>query len=411
MIRDVASSTVRSLRAHALRFTLTSLGIAWGTFMLSYLSATMVGIDHHYQQQMINTGPKQVFVFPGTILKDRVGARGAREVKLENDDIGHIDGLDIVERVAPNLWLGSRIIRSGRTTKLLWTFGVSAETIRIRNFEAEKGRVITPTDIASKARVAFLGHRAKDRLYGRAPALGKTLHIDSLPFRVVGVARKKGAQLMNTNFLDDDHVLIPYTSAQRWFKRSEKHEVLLFDPKTPEQTWEAMDRVRALLALLHDFDADDEGAIDFASVQDALKILELVMGGMRLFLVAAGLVTLLVGAVGVMNIMLVVVGERTKEIGLRKAIGASNRWIFLEFLTEALTMTTLAGGIGAFLGWLAIMAAIAAAPKDGTFPLPIFEGSTLAIITISLIAVGIVSAVVPAMRASHIDPAISLRSL
>ncbi len=411
MIRDVASSTVRTLRAHALRFGLTSLGIAWGTFMLSYLSATMVGINHHYQQQIINTGPKVIFVFPGTILKDRVGARGARAVKLENDDIAHIAGLDIVERASPNLWLGSRVMRSGRTTKLLWTFGVSAETIRIRNFEAETGRVITPTDTASRARVAFLGHRAKDRLYGAAPALGKTLHSDSIPFRVVGVARKKGAQLMNTNFLDDDHVLIPYTSAQRWFKRSEKHEVLLFDPKTPGQTWDAMDRVRSLLSLIHDFDADDKGAIDFASVQDAMQILELVMGGMRLFLVAAGLVTLLVGAVGVMNIMLVVVGERTKEIGLRKAIGASNRWIFLEFLTEALTMTTLAGVIGAFLGWLAITAAIAVAPKDGTFPLPVFDGSTLAIITIALMAVGVVSAVVPAMRASRIDPAISLRSL
>ncbi len=411
VLRDLVISTARSLRAHALRFTLTSLGILWGTFMLSYLSASMVGLDQHYQRQLINTGPRLIYVFPGVILKDRVGARGARAVKLENDDIGHIDGLEIVERAAPNLWLGSRVVRGDRTTKLLWTFGVSASTIRIRNFQAEAGRVITPTDVDSTARVVFLGHGAKKRLFGRAPALGKTLHIDSIRFRVVGVAEKKGAQLMNTNFLDDDHILIPYTSAQRWFTRSENHDVLLFDPKTPEQSWTAMDRVRELLALVHDFEPDDEGAVDFSSVQEALQLLELVMGGLRIFLIAAGVVTLLVGAIGVMNIMLVVVGERTREIGLRKAIGASSTSVFTEFLAEALAMTTLAGGLGTLFGWLAVLARRANAPQDGSIPLPVFDGSTVSVIAVSLVVVGVVAAVVPAFRASRIDPAVSLRSL
>jgi putative ABC transport system permease protein len=411
MLRDLALSTARSLRAHALRFALTSLGILWGTLMLSFLSAMMAGVDAHYQQQMLNVGPKIVYVFPGMILKERVGARGARELELENDDIGHLNGLDIVAEAAPNLWLGSRLMRVDRTTKLLWTFGVSAETVKIRNFDPEIGRVITDTDVERQRRVVFLGYGAKRRLFGEAPAVGETVHIDSVPFRVVGVAREKGMQLMNTDFPDDDHVLIPYTSAQRWFTHTDRHNVLIFNPRTPEESWSAIDRVRALLALHHDFEPDDDSAVGFFSIQEAIQLLELVMLGLRIFLIAAGLVTLMVGAVGVMNIMLVVVGERTREIGLRKAIGASNSAIFSQFLAETLTMTTLAGGLGALLGWAATAGFGAAAPPDGSMPVPLFDLATVGAIVIALIVVGLTAGMVPAFRAARIDPAISLRSL
>jgi putative ABC transport system permease protein len=172
-----------------------------------------------------------------------------------------------------------------------------------------------------------------------------------------------------------------------------------------------MDRVRALLALHHDFQPDDENAIGFASIQEGLQLLEIVMLGLRIFLIAAGLITLLVGAVGVMNIMLVVVGERTTEIGLRKAVGASNAAIFTQFLAEALATTTLAGALGALLGWAAIVGARAALPKDGTQFVPVFDATTLGAIALSLIVVGVVAAVMPALRASRIDPAVSLREL
>jgi putative ABC transport system permease protein len=411
MLGDLAFSTARSLRAHALRFALTSLGIVWGTLMLSFLSAMMAGLDSHYQKQILNVGPKIVYVFPGMILKDRVGARGARELELENDDIGHLDGLAVVEEAAPNLWLGTRVMRADRTTKLLWTFGASAETLKIRDFQPESGRSITKTDIDSRARVVFLGSEAKRRLFGQAPAVGKTIHIDSVPFRVVGIAREKGMQLMNTDFPDDEHVLIPYTSAQRWFTHTERHNILLFNPRTPQESWSAMDRVRALLALHHDFDPHDDSAVGFFSIQEAVGLLEVVMLGLRIFLIAAGLVTLLVGAVGVMNIMLVVVGERTREIGLRKAVGASNTAIFTQFLAETLVMTTLAGGLGALLGWAATAVMTGLAPPDGSLPVPLFDLGTIVAIVIALIAVGLVAATVPAFRAARIDPAISLRSL
>jgi putative ABC transport system permease protein len=410
MLRDLFVSTLRSLRAHALRFTLTSLGIAWGTFMLTFLSASMAGLDRHYQRQMLNTGPRLVWIFPGTVLKEHVGARGARKVQLENDDIGHVGGLEIVERAAPNLWLGARVMRTERHTKLLWSFGVSAETMKVRNFHAETGRLITHTDIRTRARVVFLGHRAKQRLFGGAPAVGRTVHVDSIPFRVVGVAREKGPQLMNTSFLDDDHVLLPYTSAQRWFTHTERHNVLLFDPRTPQETWTAMDRVRALLSLHHDFEPDDDAAIGFASVQEALQLLETVMLGLRIFLVGAGLVTLLVGAIGVMNIMLVVVGERTQEVGVRKALGASRAAILTQFLAEAGTVTTAAGSLGALLGWLATVGVRALGTADGTRALPVFDLGTVGAIVASLVVVGIVAAVLPALRASRIEPAEALRS-
>ncbi len=173
------------------------------------------------------------------------------------------------------------------------------------------------------------------------------------------------------------------------------------------------DLVSILLGRHHGFRPDEDTALGIFNVQEAIQIIELLGLGLRIFLTSASLITLLVGAVGVMNIMLVVVTERIKEIGLRKAIGASSGAIFVEFLAETLAITLGAGGVGAVLGWIAVQVGIAAALQSGNvmIPVPALLPGTFALILASIIGVGLGAGMLPAVRAARVEPAISLRAI
>ena len=411
-LSDMLIGTWQSLRGHALRFTLTSLGIVWGTAMLTLLLSYTDGYEQHFTRQIEKVGPRVVYTFPGVQLKDRVGERGARPVELENEDADHVAALASVERSSPNLWVGLTAHRSGRTTKLLWTYGVTQEMAAIRSIEVAEGRFLEAEDVDEARRVVFLGAEAAKRVFGRQTAVGRRVHIDSLPFRVVGVARRKGDQIVNMGPNDDELSLVPVTTAQRAFVRDDRAGVLMFAPTRRELSGVAIGHVRQVLGLRHGFRPADERALDFFDIQEAVRIIDALGIGLRVFLSSAGLVTLIVGAVGVMNIMLVVVGERTREVGLRKAIGASDRDIFVQFLAETTVVTVSAGALGALLGWLAVGWLASLLPSDGVMAIrPLLEPSTSLGIAGMLVLVGIASGVLPARRAARIDPAISLRSL
>ncbi len=409
---DLLSATFRSLRAHALRFGLTSLGILWGAFMLTYLSASLEGVDRHFVNMLETTGPKIVIAWPGNVLKNRVGERGARPVELDEDDVARVESIQQIESTSPDLVLWAQIVRAGRRTKLLNVTGASPATADIRNFEVAEGRFLSPIDVDRNARVVFLGDVAARRLFGNEPAIGRTLQIESVRFRVVGVAVPKGDQLIGINGEDDTAVLIPYTAAQRWLLRSDRVGQIIFAPVTRDESWAAIRRVREVLSLHHHFRPDVDTAMSFFNVHEVMQIIHTLFFGLRIFLVSAGIITLLVGAVGVMNIMLVVVAERTNEIGLRKAVGGSSRAIFVQFLAEAAAVCGLSGLLGAALGVGIVQVVAKNAPADG--PLnspPILEPAAVAVIVGSLVMVGIVAGVVPAVRAARVAPAEALRAV
>lgn len=408
---ELLRDTLRSLRAHALRFALTSLGILWGAFMLTYLTSTMEGVDVHFMNQLEATGPKIVMVFPGTVIKNRVGDRGARSVVLENEDAIRLASLDSVELSGPDVRLWNRVLRAGRRTKLLNVNGVSPGARTVRAFGVAEGRFITPTDVSSAARVVFLGAEARDRLFGREPVLGRRLQIESHGFRVVGVAERKGDQLVGILGRDDNAVLIPYSTAQRLFTHSETLQQIVLAPVVREASYDAIRHTRQILGLHHRFDPDVDTALGFFNIYDSVKILHAIFFGLRVFMISAGVVTLLVGAIGVMNIMLVVVGERRNEIGLRKAVGATNRSIFLQFLAEATAVCSLSGFAGAALGVGATRLVVALLPPDSPFQaVPVLDPLTVAVIVASLAGVGIVAGILPAVRAAQVDPSEALRA-
>jgi putative ABC transport system permease protein len=411
-VRDLLSNTVRSLRAHALRFSLTSLGIVWGAMMLVFLSATMEGIDRHFRRELEEVGPKIILLWPGSVLKNRVGERGARPVEVDEDDVAAMQELRTVQDSAPDIVLWSQIVRAGGRTKLLLVNGTTERARRIRNFEVAEGRFLSPTDVERGSRVAFLGAEAATRLFGREPPLGRRIQVEGVSFRVIGVAQPKGDQLVHVNGKDDTLVMVPWTTARRWLERGEHFDQLIFAASTREDSFAAVDHSRQLLALRHDFPPSVDTALSFLNFHEILKDIYDVQLGLRIFLVAAGVITLLVGAMGVMNIMLVVIGERSVEIGLRKAVGARSRDIFLQFLAEAAAVCGLSGLLGALLGiGLTQLLGGVSPPGAPTSSPPVLDPVTLVAIVASLVATGMLAGLLPALRAARVPPSEALRGL
>jgi len=412
LLADLAVETLRSLRAHRLRYGLTSSGIVWGILMLTFLSASMDGYDLHFADEMTKIGRKIVFLFPGAVTRPGVGQRATRPVDLELEDVARLAALESVESAGTNRFLGSLLMRAGPRTKLIWSYGATADTLSIRSFEVASGRGFTAEDVAAKARVAFLAAKTAERLLGVGrPTVGRRMRIEGVPFRVIGVARPKGEQIIFSGAPDDDIAFVPVTTAQRWFNRDDHVGQVIFAPRTREVGFQAVTAVRALLGLHHAFRSDDDSALGSFYVVEALQIVESLLLGLRIFLTTAIVITLLVGAAGVMNVMYVVVTERTREIGLRKAIGASNSAIFLQFLAEALAVTVVSGLVGAGLGWLAVAAAAAGIGEGSTMAsAPVLMPRAFVSIVLTMIVVGVAAGILPALRASRIDPAISLRA-
>jgi putative ABC transport system permease protein len=228
---------------------------------------------------------------------------------------------------------------------------------------------------------------------------------------VIGVSVPKGEQLMHIHGKEDLAVIIPWTTAQRLFTKTERLDRMTFTPVTREESFDAVRHTRQLMGLHHGFDPNLKTALSFMNIYEALVDIYGMMVAIRIFLISAGVITLMVGAIGVMNIMLVVVGERTNEIGLRKAVGATRRAIFIQFLAEAAAVCGVSGSVGAVLG--ALMTQLLGAvspPGTPTASPPVLDPVTVIAVSTSLIAVGILAGLAPAIRAARVPPAEALRA-
>lgn len=411
MLADFLYDTLRNLRAHKLRFGLTASGIVWGIMMLTYLSAWMNGFDVHLTQQMLKIGQNVVYLFPGVTAKAGIGERAAKPVELDFEDVARLEALDVVERAGTNQFLDTLMVRARGRTKLVWSYGVTEKTGAIRNFEVGQGRFISRADVEGGARVAFLGARTAERLFGGRSAVGERITIEAIPFRVVGVAAMKGEQIIFSGPPDDNLVLMPITTARRWFSKTDTVGQIIFEPRSRESGAEAMVAVRGLLGVHHGFHEDDSSAMANFWIVESLQIIEVLLLGFQIFLYFAIGVTLLVGAAGVMNVMFVIVTERTREIGLRKAIGGSNLSIFAQFLVESVATTAFSGALGAVLGVLMVELSQWAIGQGTVFiSAPVLAPGSLVTIVVVMVATGIGAGILPAIRAARIEPAVSLRS-
>jgi putative ABC transport system permease protein len=397
---------LESLYSNKLRSILTILGIIIGVGAVIAMLAVGEGAQSTITGSISGIGTNLLFVYSGNMSNSDV--RNVKPITMEDAD-ALLDQYQApsVEAIAPMV-SGSLEVTAGGEKKVSTINGVTPDYQSVRNAELTEGTFITEENILGRASVAIVGVDVATALFDRTDGLiGESLRINGQPFRIIGVLKSKGGSSFGSQ---DNVVLIPLTTAQaRLFnKTSDDIDMLLVQATSSETVNSASDEIANILRLRH---RTKIGLDDFTifSQQDFVSTAKTITGVFTIFLGGIAAISLLVGGIGIMNIMLVSVTERTREIGLRKALGARKRDILIQFLTESSLLSLFGGIIGIGLGWLIsfIVGKIAAASGTPFNPLITFNSILLA--TLFSTAVGLFFGLYPANRAANLEPVEALR--
>lgn len=428
-MREAAAQSFENLRANTLRSVLTMFGILWGVISIVVLAAMGEGFRQGNDTVLHELGRNIAIVWGNRTTLQAGGERAGRRIVLtEGDARAMAAESSLIAVVSPQLDRGRVRIKSAYNASSSRVTGVEPDFQAIRTIEMEYGRNLAWADEEQVARVAIVGHDLANQLFGNRHILGESLSIDGRPYTVVGKIRKKH-QDSSYDGPDNDKIFIPFRTMMRDLPRTDappgavsnivvgpRDEVVagladVLNRRTgriEEIDWPLERNIRTILARRHGFDPADRDALNVWDTSLETLLFGRMIGRMRQFFTIVGLVTLALGGIGVMNIMLIAVRERTREIGVRKALGATPQAIQRQFFLEGFLLTLGSGVIGMVLA-VGLCALVNLAPMPARFSGLIVSWQTGLLSVAVLVVVSIVASTYPARRAADLAPVEALR--
>jgi putative ABC transport system permease protein len=402
---------LHDLKNQKTRVFLTVAAIVWGTMSVVLLLSFGFGLEKRLMEGSLNYADAVINVYAGETSKLYQGLPLVRPVTFTMEDLELLrENIPLIDLISPSFGLWGMAISRGDVRTTTYGEGVAPDFYYMRHFFQSAGRFINDEDVLDKRRVVFLGDGIAKKLFGEEDPVGEMIEVDGMPYKVVGVMAPK-VQMSMSNGPDADRVIMPYSTFMTVYGRHRLSNILI-RPGDRMRSKELVKDIRDVLGRKYRFDPTDEYALRIYDNISDEEIGKKIMLGLNIFFGVIGSLTLVVAGVGVANIMYVVVKERTREIGIKRAVGARRRHIVAQFVAEAFFLTGGGGLVGILISILVV--GLVSMVPDTSGPLqfmghPIFS-KTVAFVTVSiLVLIALVAGIFPARKAAEVDPIEALR--
>ena len=392
---------LKSIARNKMRSLLTALGVVIGVACVIVSVAIGAGVAASVSEMINALGSNFIMIMPGATTQGGARMFGTQSTLTEEDALAIARECPAVAYVSPQSRTSGQVV-AGEMNWSTQVFGVGIDWPNIRAWNVREGTFFSEGDIRAAAKVAVLGSTVAENLFPNGDAVGAVIRIKNVPFRVNGVLERKGGSMMGSD--QDDVIIAPYTTVQKRLMGQQRLGMIIASAASADAVQDAMDQIDTLLRQRHRIGPGNDADFMLRSQEEIAQANQQQVSMMRYLLLGIAIVSLVVGGIGIMNIMLVSVTERTREIGIRMAIGARGRHVLLQFLFEAVTLSVLGGLIGVLFG-VGVAKAFA---RFAQWPMVISPTAIVVAFAVS-VTIGVFFGFYPARKASRLDPIDALR--